>query len=140
MIFFGKLHPLIVHFPVALLTSGVVFEIYGSLKKDEVVEAAGRFNTRLGFWCIFPVLIVGFLGMLSLDSTEKFKYFLSNHMRFVFLTTGMFIIAMVFSRYFRNPFGRVINFLALIAGLVFVLNTGYYGDELVHRFGVSTAQ
>ena len=38
MIFFAKLHPLIVHFPVALLTSGVVFEIYGSLKKDEVVE------------------------------------------------------------------------------------------------------
>ena len=47
MIFFAKLHPLIVHFPVALLTSGVVFEIYGSLKKDEVVETAGRFNTRL---------------------------------------------------------------------------------------------
>ena len=140
MIFFAKLHPLIVHFPVALLTSGVVFEIYGSLKKDEVVETAGRFNTRLGFWCIFPVLIVGFLGMLSLDSTEKFKDFLSGHMRFVFLTTGVFTIAMVFSRYFRNPFGRAVYFLALIGGLVCVLKTGYYGGELVHRFGVSTAQ
>ena len=134
MIFFAKLHPLIVHFPVALLTSGVVFEIYGSLKKDEVVETAGRFNTRLGFWCIFPVLIVGFLGMLSMEVTEKFKDFLSGHLRFAFLTTGMFILSMFFSHYFRSPVGRGVYFLVLVAGLVCVLGTGYYGGELVHRF------
>ena len=134
MIFFAKLHPLIVHFPVALLTSGVVFEIYGILKKDGVVETAGRFNTRFGLWCIFPVLIVGFFGMLSLENTEKFKDFLSSHLRFAFLTTGIFILAMVFSCYFRGPIFRVIYFLVLILGLVCLLRTGYYGGELVHRF------
>jgi len=136
MIFFAKLHPLIVHFPVALLTSGVVFEVYGSLRKDEVVATAGRFNTRLGFWCIFPVLFVGFLGMLSLGDTEKFKDFLSGHLRFAFITAGTFLVAMVVSRYFRNPLGRVIYFLALAAGLACVLRTGYYGGELVHRFNL----
>jgi uncharacterized membrane protein len=136
MMFFAKLHPLIVHFPVALLTSGVVFEVYGSLRKDEVVATAGRFNTRLGFWCIFPVLLVGFLGMLSLGNVEKFKDFLSSHLRFAFLTAGTFLIAMVVSRYFRNPLGRVVYFLALAAGLVCVLRTGYYGGELVHRFNL----
>ena len=134
MTFFAKLHPLIVHFPVALLASGVVFEIYGTLKKDEVVETAGRFNTRLGFWSIFPVLIAGFLGMLSLENTEKFKDFLSGHLRFAFLTTGTFILSMVFSRYLRGPLGRGIYFIILFIGLVFVLGTGYYGGELVHRF------
>jgi len=136
MTFFAKLHPLIVHFPVALLTSGVVFEIYGSLKKEESVEAAGRFNTRLGFWCIFPVLIVGFLGMLSLENTEKFKDFLSSHLRFAFLSTGAFLIAMVFSRYVQNKIGRVVYFMALLGGLYCILNTGYYGGELVHKFGL----
>ena len=134
MIFFAKLHPLIVHFPVALLTSGVVFEVYGSLRKDEVVATAGRFNTRLGFWCIFPVLLVGVLGMLSLNNTEKFKDFLSGHLRFAFLTAGIFLVAMVVSRCFRSPLGRVLYFLALAAGLACVLRTGYYGGELVHRF------
>jgi uncharacterized membrane protein len=134
MIFFAKLHPLIVHFPVALLTSGVVFEVYGSLRKDEVVATAGRFNTRLGFWCIFPVLLVGVLGMLSLNNTEKFKDFLSGHLRFAFLTAGIFLVAMVVSRYFRSPLGRGVYFLALAAGLACVLRTGYYGGELVHRF------
>lgn len=140
MTFFAKLHPLIVHFPVALLTSGVVFEIYGSLKKEEAVETAGRFNTRLGFWCIFPVLIVGFLGMLSLENTEKFRDFLSSHLRFAFLTTAAFLIAMLISRYLQNTFGRVVYFVALIAGLYCILNTGYYGGELVHKFGVSTSR
>ena len=136
MAFFAKLHPLIVHFPVALLTSGVVFEVFGSLRKDEVIETAGRFNTRLGFWCIFPVLIVGFLGMLSLENTEEFKDFLSGHLRFAFLTTGTFILSIVISRYFRSLVGRGIYFLVLVIGLVFVLGTGYYGGELVHRFGL----
>ena len=134
MIFFAKLHPLIVHFPVALLTSGVVFEVYGSLRNDVVVATAGRFNTRLGFWCIFPVLLVGFLGMLSLGDTEKFKYFLAGHLRFAYLTAGAFLIAMIVSRYFNSSLGQVVYFLALVTGLFCVLNTGYYGGELVHRF------
>ena len=140
MTFFSKLHPLIVHFPVAFLTSGVVFEIYGRFKKDEVVETAGRFNIRFGFWCSFPVLIVGFLGMLSLEKTDEFKDFLSGHMKFAFLTASIFLFAMLTSRYFRNKLGRTVYFLALVAGLYCILNTGYYGGELVHRFGVSTGR
>ncbi|MBT3183874.1 MAG: DUF2231 domain-containing protein [Nitrospina sp.] len=136
MVFFAKLHPLIVHFPVGLLTSGVVFEIYGALRKDEVAETAGRFNIRLGFLCLFPVLIVGFLGMISLENTEKFRDFLATHLKFAFITAGVFISAMLVSRYLRKP--RILYFLIIAVGGVCVLITGYFGGELVHRFGVST--
>lgn len=138
MIFFAKLHPMIVHFPVGLLTSGVVFEIYGALRNDEVAETAGRFNIRFGFWCLFPVLLVGFLGMISLENTEKFRDFLSNHLKFAFVTAGVFIFAMLVSRYLRQPWGRVLYFLIIAVGGICVLTTGYFGGELVHRFGVST--
>lgn len=138
MVFFAKLHPLIVHFPVGLLISGVVFELYGALRKDEVVETAGRFNIRFGFWCLFPVLLVGFLGLLSLKNTEKFKDFLSSHLMFAFTTLVVFIFAMLVSRYLRKPWGRAIYFLLIAAGGACVLTAGYFGGELVHRFGVST--
>ncbi len=138
MIFFAKLHPMIVHFPMGLLVSGVVFEIYGVLRNDEVVETAGRFNVRFGFWCLFPVLLVGFLGMISLENTEKFRDFLSSHLKFAFTTVGVFISAMLVSRYLRQPWGRVLYFLIIAAGGFCVLTTGYFGGELVHRFGVST--
>ena len=88
MIFFAKIHPLIVHFPMGLLISGAVFEIYGALRNEEVVETAGRFNIRLGFWCLFPVLLVGFLGMIGLENTEKFRDFLATHLKFAFITAG----------------------------------------------------
>ena len=138
MIFFAKLHPMIVHFPVGLLISGVVFEIYGALRSDEAAETAGRFNIRFGFWSLFPVLLVGFLGMISLENTEKFRDFLSSHLKFAFVTAGVFISAMLVSRYLRKPWGRVLYFLVIVVGGICVLSTGYFGGELVHRFGVST--
>jgi uncharacterized membrane protein len=137
MIFFAKLHPLIVHFPVGLLTSGVVFEIYGTLRKDEAAQTAGRFNIRFGFWCLFPVLLVGFLGMISLENTEKFRDFLFSHLKFAFATATVFILAMLVSRYLRQPWARVLYFLIISLGGICVLTTGYFGGELVHRFGVS---
>ena len=138
MVFFAKLHPLIVHFPMGLLISGAVFEIYGALRNVEVVETAGRFNIRLGFLFLFPVLLVGFLGMISLENTEKFRDFLATHLKFAFTTAGVFISAMLVSRYLRKPWGRILYFLIIATGGVCVLTTGYFGGELVHRFGVST--
>ncbi|GJL78667.1 MAG: hypothetical protein NPINA01_16560 [Nitrospinaceae bacterium] len=137
--FFAKLHPLIVHFPVGLLVSGALFEIYGKVGKEEVVRTAGRFNVRLGFWCALPVMGVGFLGMLSLKDTEKFETFLGNHILSVFSTLIFFLLALLISRFAKGRFQGVYYFF-LGMGLLSVLATGYFGGELVHRFGVSTRE
>ena len=99
---------MIVHFPVGLLTSGVIFEIYGVLRNDEVAETAGRYNIRFGFWCLFPVLLVGFLGMISLENTEEFTSFLSSHLTFALLTAGLFFSAMLVSKYLRQSWGKAL--------------------------------
>ncbi len=129
---------MIVHFPVGLLTSGVVFEIYGALQKDEVVATAGRFNIRFGLSCLLPVFGVGFLGMLSLENTEKIREFLSSHLQFAFISTVVFISAVLVSRYFKKTWGKILYLLIIAMGGVCILTTGYFGGELVHRFGVST--
>jgi len=137
--FFAKLHPLIVHFPVGLLVSGALFEVYGKLRKEEAVRVAGWFNVRLGFWCALVVMAVGFLGMLSLENTEKFKSFLGNHILFAFSTVLIFLSALLISRFVKGRWGGVLYYVLLLLGLVSALATGYCGGELVHRFGVATA-
>ena len=137
MMFFAKLHPLIVHFPVGLLVSGALFEIYGKVANEEAVQAAGRFNVRFGFWCALPVMVVGFLGMLSLEDTRKFEAFLGNHILSVFFTLLFFLLALLISRFGKGKWPAV-YFVFLGLGLFSVLAAGYFGGELVHRFGVST--
>ncbi|MFQ5450911.1 MAG: DUF2231 domain-containing protein [Nitrospinaceae bacterium] len=137
MTFFAKLHPLLVHFPVGLLVSGSLFELYGKLSRDEVAATAGRFNVRLGFWCALPVMVVGLLGLLSLEDTEKFKTFLSNHILFAGAGAGSFFLALLVSR-FAGKLLAGFYYLFLFLGLLSILAAGFYGGEMVHRFGVST--
>ena len=107
---------------------------FSAVAREEVAEVAGRFNVRLGFWCALPVLAVGFLGMLSLENTEKFQKFLGNHLLAAFSTVLFFLLALLVSRYGRGRF-QIVYYFFLGLGLFSVLATGFFGGELVHRFG-----
>ena len=132
--FFAKLHPLLVHFPVGLLVSGVLFELYGNFQGEKSVAKAGVFNVRFGFWSSLPVVVVGFLGVMSIEVKGEFKPFLSSHILFAFSTVFLFLGVMLLSRFRNRTWGKVAYHFFLVAGLCAVLGAGYYGGELVHRF------
>lgn len=136
--FFLKLHPLIVHFPVGLLVSGAVLLAYGKLQNEEAALTAGEFNVRLGFFCALAVIAVGLAGAVSLDVRPNFKPFLSSHIRFALLTALVFAAALLTKRFLKNRWGKLLYGLLVAIGLCSVVATGFYGGELVHRFGVST--
>lgn len=132
--FFAKLHPLLVHFPLALLATGVLLEIYGTLQHEEAAVTAGKFNVCLGFWFAITVAIVGALGLTSLN--VKQKTVLSYHILLACSTVSAFAAALLIQRFWKNQ-TKLYLFL-LISGFLGVLATGYWGSELVHRFGVAT--
>ena len=70
---FAKIHPLLVHFPVALFVSGVLLILYGKLQKEETVQVAGLFNIRFGFWCALVTLSVGILAVINMEVKDKFR-------------------------------------------------------------------
>ena len=133
---FAKLHPLLVHFPIGLLVSGVLLEVFGTFQKEEATKVAGWFNIRLGFWCSLPVIAVGLLGVGSLRVEEKLKVFLSSHILLAGSTVCVFAAILIIYRFRARRWVNVIYNALLAVGLFCVLATGFYGGELVHRHGV----
>jgi len=134
--FFAKLHPLLVHFPVGLLVSGVLFELYGNFRGENAVAKAGSFNIRFGFWCSIPVAVIGFLGLISLELKDEFKPFVANHMFFTLSTIFIFFCVILLSRFRYKVWCNVVHHFLLMLGLFTILNAGFYGGELVHRFNL----
>ena len=134
--FFAKLHPLIVHFPVGLFVSGAIFELYGSFRGERIVAQAGAFNVKFGFWSSLPVAVVGFLGLRSIKLKDEFSLFVTNHILFTLSTILIFFGVILLSRFKNTIWGKVLYHCLLLAGLFTVLNAGFYGGELVHRFNL----
>lgn len=149
MMFFAQLHPLLVPFAVALLVTAVVFEFYGRFQKEESARMAGGFNLRMGLAFACVALTAGFLGVigladlfaeadprLSLEVKGKVREYLLYHIALACSTVIIFGSVLVAARYRSRAAGQVIYFSLLVVGLMTVLATGYYGGELVHRFGL----
>ena len=136
--FFAKLHPLLVHFPVGLFVSGALFELYGNLRGEKIVAQTGEFNVRFGFWCSIPVAVVGFLGLMSIESKDEFKPFMANHMFFALSTVFIFFVIVLISRFRDKIWVRILHHCLLVVGLFTVISAGFYGGELVHRFNLPT--
>lgn len=139
---FAQLHPLIVHFPVALLVSGVVFEFYGTLQKEETALAAGHFNIRLGLACALLAGLVGLAALLTgIEMKDSASPFAGYHLMAAIATMLLFGAAVGVARWRgTRPGTRMIYLLLILLGLLAVLSTGYFGGELVHRFGTATLQ
>ena len=134
--FFAKLHPLLVHFPMALLFSGTLFQLFGRLQQESVTLEAGAFNIRFGFWTAPIVMIIGGLALPSIRAEGLAENFLNSHIQYAFLTILVFSIYLAVHRYRGKWWADIIHYLSLVTGLVLIFLTGFYGGELVHRFGL----
>jgi len=134
--FFAKLHPLLVHFPIGLLVTGTLFELYGNFRGEKIVAKAGSFNITLGFWCSIPVAVIGFFGLMSIELKDEFKPFVLKHLIFTFSTIIIFFCVIILSRFRYKTWCNVLHHFLLMVGLFTVLNAGFYGGELVHRFNL----
>lgn len=57
---FGRLHPFLVHFPVALVLTAVVTEAIAVARRDERLGDAARFMITAAAWLAIPTAVAGF--------------------------------------------------------------------------------
>lgn len=139
MTLFGHpLHPMLVHFPIALLFTSVFFDVFGHWKDRE-------FFRSFSLWLLFLGLIgaVGAAasGLLSEEPVVKSgvpESAIERHEFFALLSTVVFLVLLGFRWRFRRRWSvtfQRLNLAGSFLGLLFLSAAGYFGGELVFRHG-----
>jgi len=136
--FFGKLHPGVVHFPIALLAVAALFEIVQILRKR--LEPAGGTLPLVGLAALSAVAASLFGWALEVYEGVEGDTF-TLHKWVGIGATAVAVVAALLAFKARTSRGALSGMrLMLVLGSALVLGTGYLGGELVfgknHIFSV----
>ena len=134
-----NIHPFFVHFPIALLTTGLIAELW-ALAQGEGHEG------KLGWWLqaagTFGLLMSAASGLLAVQSVvipDAARGVFDTHQQGAFVGAAVFAALALWRVGARGSLTgrRRVAFVLLYAvGLGAVLVTGWYGGKLVFEFGV----
>lgn len=135
-----NLHPIFVHFPIALFSIAFIFEIIERLRKDYFGNSSLLF---LSLTILFSLLAVqtGNIESQTLNLTGYAKGLLVNHQSnanfFVFLSgfIFMFKIYIFLKRIKPSAVLFLILLILYLFGLLFIYRTAYFGMRLVFEQG-----
>jgi len=132
------LHPMIVHFPIALLIVGFLSDIVGLLTKRDFFTQTGFYLFILGALGVIAAFITGGMAGNGIVEEGALKQALGTHEGAATLTVWVVSIAVVFriALFLLKKFSGVLKMVSLVLGLLAVMaiaRTGYYGGELVYK-------
>ncbi len=134
------LHPKLVHFPIALFFTALIFELLSRLFKKSNVSQAAVLIYCFGAFLTPLVVYSGLWEQVRLHLNHPL---LTQHKTWALITMWIAWGSLVLiwwinkykSKYFRNFF-----FIILIIVNVTVTLTGYYGGKMVYEYGVGIVQ
>ena len=141
MDFHVHLHPMVVHFPVALFLSAFILEIASIFFRKETLH-----QTALNIY-ILAVAAVPFAVLTGLQEAEEWhlanhKVFL-QHRNFAFLTLGISLISFLIVVMRKKQLlghRKKIFFIVLLILSMCVAITAFYGGQLVYEYGIGVEQ
>jgi uncharacterized membrane protein len=130
------LHPLLVHFPIALLLLGTLLQIIALWKKD--------FFDKTALFLLFTGLISGIVAYLSGDGAEEFarqhwgsayRSLVEIHQFYATVTLLLFGAAVglrMLFHFYRKSFIIPLVLVLCISGSIALALTGHYGGKMVY--------
>lgn len=135
-------HPLVVHFPLALVLVAAPLLLSARLLRSEAIASTaaivGTWNLCLGAVAALFALATGLSAVLDLDVGAAARQAISLHMKWAMFSTLALVLLAIWrgagtAAASRPSWAFVILLVAAAAALVV---TGYRGGENVYEFGV----
>ncbi len=132
------LHPMIVHFPIALLIVGLLADAIGLFSKKEFFSKAGFYLLILGTIGVIAAYFSGNLAGEGVTEAGSLKQALETHEDAAELSIWLMSAAalvriafIAFKRYSGSL--KWVAFALFLIGVLSIARTGYYGGELVFK-------
>lgn len=135
-LFGHPVHPMLIVFPVGLLATAVIFDIFYMATRNPVLATVSFYMIAAGVVGGLLAAIFGLIDWLALPNNSRAKSIGAWH------GIGNFVIVVLFAASWllrgNNPnfvpdtFARLLSF----AGFALALITAWIGGELVYRLGV----
>lgn len=132
------LHPMIVHFPIALLMASVLFDAVSHFLKRDSLQDGALWLLGLGLLGGIAASIAGSVAEEAAEKAGIAESLIETHESLAFVTMGIFGVLFLWRLFLRNQFnGRLLAIYLLVAaiGVGTLSATGYYGGDLVYEHG-----
>ncbi len=137
------LHPMIVHFPIALLIVGLLFDTIGLFSKKEFYSKVAFYLLILGTLGVIAAYFSGNAAGEGISEEGSLKQAIEMHEDAALLALWLMVAAsagrvvMMLLKKYTGVF-KYFAFGLFLIGVLAIARTGYYGGELVfkHAAGV----
>jgi uncharacterized membrane protein len=134
----SHLHPMIIHFPIALLMVGFLADLSGIIYKKEFFIKAGLYLLILGTIGVIAAYFSGHLAGEGVEEAGTLKQALENHENAAELSLWLMVAAAIVRIIIvaLKKYSGSLKYAALmlfLLGVLSIIRTGYYGGELVYK-------
>jgi uncharacterized membrane protein len=133
------LHPMLVHFPIALFITSVLFDVLGAWLTRESLRESALWLLVLGVLTGLAAFASGDLAAEAAEKAGVAESLIEIHEHLAGATVGIFGALLAWRLLLRNRFSprtRIAYLMVAIVGLGLLGATGHYGGGLVYEHGV----
>lgn len=132
----GRLHPILVHFPVALILAAAVAELLFMVRRRQDFGTAALLAITAAAWMAAPAFLAGFAAASGRDFQGALAHAFAVH-RIAGITTPVLAFLAAGMGYSTRRTGQVweqiLYRVFLLLAAVSVAVAGWYGGLLVHH-------
>jgi len=134
------IHPMLVHFTIALFTMSVFFEITGLLTKKAIWQKAAWLNLVFAGAAVIATVTSGLVAADNVGHNDAAHEIMETHETIGYIVLGLILLLLIWRIFLKGAPVRRFIWLYLLLGLggVGLMSVGaYMGGEMVYTHGVA---